>query len=212
MKIRDCPRCHKKGSLTFRYVKKRGSKYAYVKHYDPTKKSKTSWCYLQPGELLVVKFNEDWNEQYLRLIRKIGSQYRTQFNSDEKQLQHIFLVSSLEMMPEKFSEDKIWGKTWIHASKILETNGFPAHLVHDKVRSDLFKMSVLEAIGIKKEPLSKGSLIKVLNTKMNWVEHFLQAEKILQNMANSKANDQQSSEELATLIYEMENLNLKNKP
>lgn len=209
MKIEICPRCRKKGSLTFRFTKKRNHKYPYVKHYDPKKKSKISWCYLQEGEHLAVKFTGSWYNQYLRLIRKISKQYRTQFNYGNQQFHYIILISSVEMMQDKFSENETWGKTWFMASKLLEKNGYYVDLVHDKVRYDLSSVTFDEAIGLKKEPVSKKSLIKVLHTKENWKILYLQAENILYKMANAKVDNEYAKRKLAEILYEMGKLNLK---
>ncbi len=211
MKIEICPRCHKKGSLSFRLTKKPNYKYPYVKHYDPKKKSKTSWCYLHEGELLAIKFTESWYNQYLRLIRKISKQYRTQFNSYPQQFQYIFLTSSVEMMQDKFSENETWGKTWIMASNMLKKNGYHADLVHDTVRHDLITVTIDEGIGLKKEPVSKKSLLKVEQTRINWIKLCLQAQDILHKMANNK-DDEYPKGKLAEIVYEMGKLNLKNKP
>ena len=211
MKIEICPRCHKKGSLTFRPTKKPNHKYPYVKHYDPKKKSKISSCYLHEGELWTVKFTGSWYNQYLRLIRKISKQYRTQFNSYDQRLQYIFLISSVEMMQDKFSKNKTWGKTWLIASKLLKKNGYYVDLVHDRVRHDLSTVVIDEAIGLKKEPVSKKSLLKVLQTRENWIKLCLQAQDILHKMANSKDDDYPKGK-LAKILYEIGKLNLKNKP
>jgi len=212
MKIEICPRCRKKGSLTFRSTKKPNHKYPYVKHYDPNKKSKISWCYLHEGELLAIKFTTNWYNQYLRLIRKISKQYRTQFNSYDQQFQYITLVYSVEIMQDKFLENETWGKTWFEASKLLEKNGYPEDLVHDTVRHDLSTVAIDEAIGLKKKPVSKKSLLKVLRVRENWIKLWFQAQDILHKMASSKVNDDYPEGKLAKILYEMENLNLKNKP
>lgn len=211
MKIEICPRCHKKGSLTFRDTKKPNHKYPYVKHYDPKKKSKISSCYLHEGELLEIKFTGSWYNQYLRLIRKISKQYRIQFSSYGQQFQYITLAYSVEMMKNKFSENKIWGKTWIEASKLLEKNGYYVDLVHGRVRHDLFEVAIDEAIGLKKEPVSKRSLLKVVRTRVNWIKLYLQAHDILHKMASSEVDDY-TEDKLAKILFEMGKLNLKNKP
>ena len=212
MKIKICPRCHERGSLTFRSTKKPNHKYPYVKHYDPKKESKTSWCFLREGELFEIKFTESWYDQYLKLIRKISKQYRTQFNSYDQQLQYILLTDSVELMQDKFSGNKTWGKTWITASKLLKKNGYYVGLVHDRVRHDLSAIVTDEAIGLRKEPVSKKSLLKVIQTRNNWIKLYVQAHDIIYKMVNTKVDNEYPKGKLAKILYEMGKLNLKNKP
>lgn len=121
MRVYRCTKCEKRGGyLVFRSTKKNNYKYPYVGHYDPSKKSKRTWCSLNKTQLNQIEFNEDWYANYIKLIRKIQRKYR------------------------ELGEDQIVARHTLQSAKLLEKKGFLTYRIADRVYYDVSHIPISE--------------------------------------------------------------------
>jgi len=122
MKVFRCEECHERGGhLVFRETKNNKRKYSYVGHYDPTKKSKRRWCYLNSTCLNNIDFDAEWfDKDYSKLIWKIQSVY----NQKGKTPMLAGLV--------------------LKAARLLEKNGFLIYRIAERLEHDVSHVFVTE--------------------------------------------------------------------
>jgi hypothetical protein len=157
MKIPSCPRCHKPGFLTFRYIRKWNT--PYVGHYDPIRYEKEKkdfvamkrrsrptgrkWCSITKRDVIGdnIRFIDDWNDQYLSLLEEIRGKYVKYGFITSQEIDENYQKTgklNLKEIQREFFENQYWKETIGKASFLLSHNGLPKNFVRQRIIKDLF--------------------------------------------------------------------------